>query len=74
MGEWDLPITEMTGLLWTQRTFCRPDIPKHVGTCRIGGKCYTISGWVRYTSRGHRIYRLAFKEFDERTHSLPSPL
>ena len=57
---------ELSGALFRNANKQKESQPDHTGTCKIDGKTYRISAWVK-EGKGGRFFSLAFTSKDERS-------
>ena len=63
----------MSGALFRNDRKQQPNHPDHTGTCKIDGKEYRISAWIKQSGAGNKFFSLAFepKEVQENKPSAP---
>lgn len=65
-------IKEMTGSLFDNNRKEKDTHPNKTGSCKIDGKEYWISAWVKFDDQGRERFSLAFKLKEEKQNK-PKP-
>ena len=53
---------EMSGVLFRNRRKAQEKHPDYTGSCKIGGKVYYVSAWIKESGEGTKYFSMAYTE------------